>query len=87
MGMLLVTAVVLLMLIVVAVKSVDLREKRASYMAKEEALMQDIAAEEARTEEIEEYEKYTQTKKYVEEVAKENLGLVYEGEIIFKDEN
>ncbi len=87
MGMLLVTAVVLLMLIVVAVKSVDLREKRASYMAKEEALMQDIAAEEARTEEIEEYEKYTQTKKYVEEVAKEKLGLVYEGEIIFKDEN
>ena len=85
--MLLVTAVVLLMLIVVAVKSVDLREKRASYMAKEEALMQDIAAEEARTEEIEEYEKYTQTKKYVEEVAKEKLGLVYEGEIIFKDEN
>ena len=42
---------------------------------------------EVREEEIAEYEKYTQTKKYVEEVAKEKLGLVYEGEIIFKDEN
>jgi cell division protein DivIC len=87
MGMLLVTTVVLMMLLVVTVKSVELREKRATYMAKEETLMEEIEAEQARTEEIAEYEKYTQTKKYVEEVAKEKLGLVYDGEIIFKDEN
>lgn len=87
MGMLLVTVVVLMMLVVVTVKSVELKEKRAAYIVKEEALMQEIAAQEARAEEIEEYEKYTQTKKFVEEVAKEKLGLVYEGEIIFKDEN
>ena len=86
-GMLLVTTVVLMMLVVVAVKSIDLREKRAAYAIREEALMQEIEAEEARSEEIAEFEKYTQTKKYVEEVAKEKLGLVYEGEIIFKDEN
>lgn len=49
--------------------------------------MQEIEAEQARTKEIEEYEKYTQTKKYVEEIAKSKLGLVYEGEIIFKDKN
>ena len=76
-GMLLVTTVVIMMLIVVMVNSVELREKRASYLAREETL----------TEKIEEYEKYTQTKKYVEEIAKNKLGLVYEGEIIFKDEN
>ena len=87
MGMLLVTTVVLMMLIVVAVKSVELREKRAAYMTREEALMQEIEAEVARAEEIAEYEKYTQTKKYVEEIAKEKLGIVYEGEIVFKDEN
>ena len=86
-GMLLVTTVVLMMLVVVAVKSIDLREKRAAYAIREEALIQEIEAEEARSEEIAEFEKYTQTKKYVEEVAKEKLGLVYEGEIIFKDEN
>ncbi len=84
-GMLLITTVVLLMFFVVAVKSVELREKRADYAAREAALMQEIEAEEARSEEIAEFEKYTQTKKYVEEVAKEKLGLVYEGEIIFKD--
>lgn len=87
MGMLLVTTVVLMMLIVVTVKSVELRDKRATYAMREEALMQEIESEELRTEEIAEYEKYTQTKKYVEEIAKEKLGLVYEGEIIFKDEN
>ena len=87
MGMLLVTTVVLMMLIVVAVKSVELREKRAVYSAREEALMREIEEEETRAKEIAEFEKYTQTKKYVEEVAKEKLGLVYEGEIIFIDGN
>ncbi|MCM1145154.1 MAG: septum formation initiator family protein [Blautia sp.] len=86
-GMILVTTVVLMMLVVVTIKSVELRDKREAYQLREAALQEEIAAEEARTEEIEEYGKYTQTKKYVEEIAKDKLGLVYEGEIIFKDEN
>ncbi len=85
-AMLLVTTVVLMMMLVVTFKSVELREKRQFYMEKEETLLKEIEAEEARSTEIEEYGKYTQTKKFVEEVAKEKLGLVYEGEIIFKDE-
>ena len=44
-GMLLVTTVVLMMLIVVAVKSVELRDKRAAYALREEALMREIEAE------------------------------------------
>ncbi|MCH5257096.1 MAG: septum formation initiator family protein [Lachnospiraceae bacterium] len=86
-AMILVTMVVLMMLVVVAVKSVELREKKEGYDIKVAQLQAEIDAEKARTEEIEEYGKYTQTKKYVEEVAKDKLGLVYEGEIIFKDEN
>ena len=85
-AMLLVTTVVLMMMLVVTVKSVELREKRQYYMEREETLLQEIEAEKVRAAEIEEYGKYTQTKKFVEEVAKEKLGLVYEGEIIFKDE-
>ena len=53
----------------------------------EQSLKEQIEAEKERSEEIAEYEKYTQTKKYIEDIAKEKLGLVYEGEIIFKDEN
>ena len=63
-----------------------LRQKRESYREREQALQEQIDAEEERAEQIEEYRKYTQTKKYVEEVAKDKLGLVNEGEIIYKPE-
>lgn len=86
-GMFLVMTVVLMMLLVVTVKSVELKAKQSSYQQKEQLLSEQIAAEEERKEEIAEYEKYTKTKKYIEEVAKDKLGLVYDGEIIFKSEN
>ena len=85
-GMFLVTIVVLMLLVVVSINSIGLRQKHASYQEREQALQQQIDAEEERSEQIEEYRKYTQTKKYVEEVAKEKLGLVNEGEIIYKPE-
>ena len=83
-GMFLVLTVVLMLLVVVSFKSVELKQKKETYAAKEKALQEQIYAENARTQEIEEYRKYTQTKKYVEEVAKDKLGLVKEGEIIYK---
>ena len=86
MGMFLVTIVVLMLLVVVSINSVGLRQKKESYLEREQALQEQIDAEEERSEQIEEYRKYTQTKKYVEEVAKEKLGLVNEGEIIYKPE-
>lgn len=86
-GMFLVTTVIVMMLIVVAVKSIELRQKLALYQEKEQVLLEQIEEEELRSEEIAEYEKYTQTKKYTEEVAKDKLGLVNEGEIIFKNED
>ena len=41
--------------------------------------------EEQRAEDIEEYRQYTKTREYIEEVAREKLGLVYDGEVIFKE--
>lgn len=86
-GMFLASIVVIMLLIVVAVDSVGLTAKRDSYQQRERELEARILAEEERTREIEEYEKYTHTMKYKEEVARDRLGLVYEGEILFKDEN
>lgn len=86
-GMFLVSVVVVMMLIVVAFNSIELTAKKEAYQEKEASLEQQIAAEQERTEEIKEFEKYTHTKKYIEEVARDKLGLVYEGEILFKDEN
>ncbi|MBD5473459.1 MAG: septum formation initiator family protein [Lachnospiraceae bacterium] len=86
-GMFLVSIAVIMMLVVVAFNSVELKAKRETYRQKEQALQEQIEAEEERSKEIEEFEKYTQTKKYIEEVARDKLGLVYEGEILFKDED
>lgn len=86
-SMFLVTLVVLMILIIVSVKSVELKKKLEQYTQKEEQLTAQYEAEQARSEEIEEFRKYTQTMKYVEEVAKDKLGLVYEGEILFKEDN
>lgn len=86
-GMFLVSIAVLMMLVVVAVNSVELKAKKEAYHQKELLLQEQIEAEEERSREIEEFEKYTQTKKYIEEVARDKLGLVYEGEILFKDED
>lgn len=86
-SMFLVTIVVVMIMVVVSVKSIGLKEKIAAYEAKEAKLQEQINEEKNRAEEIEEYRKYTETKGYVEEVAKDKLGLVYENEIIFKEED
>lgn len=85
--MFLIGFVVVMLVCVVLYKSAELREKRDYYSERMEQLEAEIAKEEKRAEEIAEYETYTQTKAYVEEVARNKLGLVYEGEILFKDEN
>ena len=85
-SMMLITAVVLMITIVVAVKCTELGRKVREYEAREAQLEEQIAEQEARAEELVEYEKYTQTMKYIEDVAKSKLGLVYEGEIVFKED-
>ncbi len=76
--------IVLAVFAVSAVGSIQLKQRNRTYLEREEALLEAIASEERRAEEISDLEAYTRTKKYVEDVAKEKLGLVYEDEIIFK---
>lgn len=85
-GMMMVTIVVLMIMVVVAIKCVELNQEQKGYTVRMNQLNEQIADEEQRATEIEEYGKYTKTKKYAEEVAKDKLGLVYEDEIIFKAE-
>lgn len=86
-SMFLVSLVVLMIMAVVAVRSIELQQKIDTYDEQISELDEQIADEQARAEEIEEYGKYTQTLGYYEEVAKDKLGLVYEGEILFKEGN
>lgn len=85
-SVLLILMVVAMIIIAVGVQSIELRSKVKEYAAIEAQLENEIESEMARTEELDEYEKYTHTKKYIEDVAKDRLGLVYDGEIVFKEE-
>ena len=84
-GMIIAMLAISIMTGVVGVNSISLKQKEKAYAARQQELMQQIAAEEARAKELEEFATYTKTKKYAEEVAKDKLGLVYENEIIFQE--
>lgn len=84
-SMFLVSLVVVMITVVVAIKSVGLQQKIDEKTAELEQLEAQIAEEKQRALEIEEFGKEVQTKGYIEEQAREKLGLVYEGEILFKE--
>ncbi len=79
-----ISSVILLLLVMVSVNGITLRAKEKSYVAQETELKKQIKEEKSRASKIDELEDYVGTDEYVEDVAREKLGLVHEGEIIFK---
>lgn len=78
-------AAVLLLLAVIVYQSYQMRGRIANGNQRIESLTQETEAEEQRTEEIEEMQKYMQSDEYKEKTAKEKLGLIKDDEIIFKE--
>ena len=76
--------ILLIVMAVFCVTAIGSLQLNQTYQNREAALEKQIADETERSKEIEDLETYTKTKKYVEDVAKEKLGLVYEDEILFK---
>lgn len=66
-------------------KSVALQEQLTSYDSQIKDLDRQIEEEEGRTTEIDDLKEYMKTDEYVEETAREKLGLVNENEIVFKE--
>lgn len=77
-------AVVFVLSIVIWNGKQSLAEKNKEYASQKQALSQQIAEQETRSMSLDEYKKYVQTKKYVEQIAKEKFGLIYPDEIIFR---
>ncbi len=82
-GMILVTAVLLMVFAASMVKIISLKQTQKVYDEKKEYYSTLVEDEVKRSEELVEFEKYTQTDAYIEEVAKQRFGLVKDGEIIF----
>lgn len=79
-----ITLVVLSLALAVHLKGLDLKQKDLNYQIKEENLIAQVANEEKRAKDLEQYRVYVQTKEYIEKVAKEKLGLVNKDEILLK---
>lgn len=80
-----ITLVVGVLAFAVEIRSQSLREKEAAYEMREDTLNRQIAEQEERTEELDEKKTYVTTKQYIEEVAREKLGLVNPDEIILEE--
>lgn len=80
----LVTAVLLMLVVAIGYRGKELKETSEAYAKQEAELQSKIDGENARTEELEEYEKLTQTRGFKEEYAEENLNLVHDDQILFQ---
>lgn len=86
-SMILASLVVIIILVMVGVNAVSLGRRLVENKKRLETLREEIRMEDERADDIEEYRRYTRTDAYIEEVAREKLGLIYEGETVFKEEN
>lgn len=82
----LISCVIVVLAVTLSVASISLHTKNQNYKAQQAELEKQLDEEKARSEEIDELEGYVGTDEYVEDVAKDKLGLVYPNEILFEAE-
>lgn len=63
----------------------DMRKQQEAYIQRELTLERQISDEEQRTELLNERKKYVTTKQYIEEVARDKLGLLNPDEVLLKE--
>lgn len=61
-----------------------LDNRRADLLVRQAEVEQQLADEKERASQIEDLGAYVQTKKFIEETAREKLGLVYEDDVLFQ---
>jgi cell division protein FtsB len=83
--MILAVLVVAILFVAVYINGSSMRRELEENQEKITRLKQEIEEEELRSKSIEEYRAYTETDQFIEQVAREKLGLLYEGETIFRE--
>jgi len=71
----------------VYVDSRDMRAQQQAYIQREKTLEHLISEEEQRTVLLNERKKYVTTKQYIEEVARDKLGLLNPDEVLLKEKD
>lgn len=84
-SMILAVLVVAILFVAVYINGSSMRKELEENQDRIVRLKQEIEEEELRSKSIEEYRAYTETDQFIEQVAREKLGLLYEGETIFRE--
>ena len=84
-SMILAVLVVAILFVAVYINGSSMRRELEENQEKITRLKQEIEEEELRSRSIEEYRAYTETDQFIEQVAREKRGLLYEGETIFRE--
>ncbi len=83
-GTLLILATVFLGMFVSSIRVIKLRQESRELAITEQALVAELEEQNMETERLEKLEAYMKTRKYIEDVAKDKLNLVYPGEYVLK---
>lgn len=86
-SMVFISCILLALAAVTTVHSISLGAELEDKNSQISDLKKEKKKEEKRTEEIEEYKEYVGTDEYVEDTARDKLGMVKENEILFKSED
>jgi cell division protein DivIC len=65
----------------------NLHQKNQEYVVQEKSLQEQLSEETERQGELKNYEAYTKTQDYIQDVAKSKLGLIHNNEIVFKEKD
>lgn len=85
-GLKIIAVAVLILCAVVTYSRSSLEKERQALKKRYAELNERLLFEQERSDLLMERERYMQTLRYIEETAREKLGLVYPGEIIFRPE-
>ena len=85
-GRMCITCIVFVFAIVMSTQIIKVYQKDQEYIAKQADLEQQLSAEQDRQKELEAYETYTKSQQYVEDVSKSKLGLLYDNDVVFKEQ-
>ncbi|MCD8109711.1 MAG: septum formation initiator family protein [Clostridiales bacterium] len=85
-GRVCISFMVLALTAILSVQIVRLYHKDQSYQEQEAQLEAQLSDEQERAAELEAQEEYVGSDEYVEDIARSKLGMVYEDEILFKEQ-
>lgn len=83
-GLRIIAVLVLVLFGVITYSSVQLQQEKRALEQRKGELQEQLQSEQERTEELEDQRAYMQTVRYIEEIARDVLGLVYPDETILR---